>query len=113
MQKITRIVRGCDLLETTAKQILMMQTLGSESPEYAHIPVIVDEHGLKLSKQNHAKALSENTENNLKRACLALGMCPPSDLSSAESILNWAIGAWDIKQLKNQKQISEAKVSLG
>lgn len=98
-QRITHIVRGSDLLETTAKQVFLFQLLGKTAPEYAHIPVIVNPQGLKLSKQNGAPALDATTPSlNLWRAFEALGACPPTALQTASVAhllaWGWTIGIW-------------------
>lgn len=112
-QGITNVVRGNDLLETTPKQVLLMQVLGASAPSYAHIPVLVDDQGRKLSKQNHATPInSDHAFSNLKQACHALRLFPPSSFNDTNSLLNWAINSWDISQLKNQKQICEAETRL-
>lgn len=73
-QGITDVVRGDDLLDTTARQIFLYQILGKQPPTYAHIPVVKDEHGNKLSKQNHAPAVNDSTaEKNLLAALDTLG----------------------------------------
>ena len=56
-QGITHIVRGQDLLSSTARQHQLAQALGLEPPSVMHVPLVFDERGLKLSKQNGAQAL--------------------------------------------------------
>lgn len=88
-QNITDIVRGDDLLDTTARQIFLYHILGHTPPTYAHIPVIKDSNGNKLSKQNHAPAVNDTTPlQNLCNALLALGVQPAE--GSIEDILNEA-----------------------
>lgn len=112
-QGITRVVRGYDLLETTPKHLLMMRVLNAKAPEYAHIPVIVDNQGRKLSKQNHAEPLApEHAFQNLRQACRALQLSIPSSAQNIDALLSCAIEAWDLHRLKNQKQIDEAATRL-
>jgi glutamyl-Q tRNA(Asp) synthetase len=59
-QGITHIVRGADLMDSTARQILLRRALGGQDqgvPDTLHVPLLCDSHGHKLSKQNHAPPL--------------------------------------------------------
>ena len=57
-QGITHIVRGQDLADNTARQILLQRALGLPPLQYLHMPLVLDVNGEKLSKQNGAQALS-------------------------------------------------------
>ena len=57
-QGITHIVRGNDLLDSSARQIALQETLSLPRPVYNHIPLLLDEAGRKLSKSEQAPALS-------------------------------------------------------
>ncbi|WP_213805630.1 tRNA glutamyl-Q(34) synthetase GluQRS [Granulicella sp. dw_53] len=54
---ITEVVRGRDLLKSTARQMLLQRALGLTSPEYFHTPLLVDSEGNRLAKRHDALAL--------------------------------------------------------
>ena len=56
-QGITDIVRGEDLADNTARQMLLQRALGLPTPRYLHTPLVLGADGEKLSKQNGARAL--------------------------------------------------------
>ena len=92
-QKISRVVRGADLLEPTARQISLFKQLGHTVPEYAHVPLAVTGPGFKLSKQNHAPAINiDDPIPELLRALSFLGLDVTDDmkLSNVEEVLTWA-----------------------
>lgn len=73
-QGVTDIVRGEDLLGSTARQQLLARLLGLSAPSVLHVPVIYDNRGLKLSKQNGAKGINlSNPLGVLQQAWQALG----------------------------------------
>ncbi len=55
---VTDVVRGRDLLGSTARQILLHRLLGHRPPRFAHHPLIVDRHGRKLSKREGGETLA-------------------------------------------------------
>ena len=94
---ITHVVRGVDLLDNTPRQIHLLEKLGWPVPQYLHIPLITNESGQKLSKQNKAKALElHNPESNLVSALTFLNqILPPAEQQeSLATILNWATEHW-------------------
>ena len=94
---ITHVVRGLDLLDNTPRQLYLMSLLNMPAPQYLHLPLITNESGQKLSKQNQAKALDLNTvENNLLAALSFLHQAkPPVQLKhDKQQILSWAIQHW-------------------
>lgn len=95
-QGITHIIRGSDLLDTTAKQVHLQQSLGYSTPAYYHIPVISNAQGQKFSKQNHAPALKrESAAANLRDALrFLLQPPPPAKITQTGELLNFAIENW-------------------
>jgi len=74
LQGITDIVRGTDLLDSTARQRVLARCLGYAPPRVLHVPLIRDAQGRKLSKQNHAPALDlARPVQTLQRAWRCLG----------------------------------------
>ena len=102
MQEITHIVRGYDLLSSTPRQIYLQQLLDLPTPNYAHIPIIVNALGQKLSKQHFAEPIDlENAPSLLVSALQFLGMTPPSSLIGAApaSLMAWGTEQWDIQRV--------------
>lgn len=97
-QGITHVVRGRDLLDSTPHQILLHRLLGAQPPRFAHVPLLLDVHGDKLSKQNHAPALDDTrAASNLLYCLRVLGQPPPpAELhDDCHAILQWAVARWD------------------
>lgn len=108
-QGITEIVRGSDLFFSTPRQVLLQQLLNLKTPQYAHIPVILDNQGFKLSKQTYADEVSTDAvEETLIRVLNYLNLKPPEQLSfgSKHEILNWAVKHWKLSLIKKQKTLS-------
>lgn len=101
-QKITHIVRGNDLLSSTARQILLFDTFESTIPQFAHVPLVMANNKQKLSKQNKAPEIDNDKASfNLFSALEFLNQSPPSILKneSTEVILQWAINHWKMDDI--------------
>jgi len=88
-QGITDVVRGEDLADNTARQILLQRALGLPTPRYLHTPLVRGDNGEKLSKQNGAAALNlQDPLTALNQAAQALGL-PPQAGPVPEALLFW------------------------
>lgn len=107
-QGITTVIRGCDLLEPTAKQLSLINMLDGSEPKYGHVPLAISKHGFKLSKQNKAPAIDlKNPQSSLISALLFLGQNPPEELilAKVDEIIIWAIEHWAIDKVPKQQKI--------
>ena len=96
-QGITHVVRGVDLLDSTPRQIYLQKLLGYPALEYMHLPVVVNNQGKKLSKQNLATPLDiSNPVAQLIATVSFLGQEPPTELlkNSISSFWEWAVKNW-------------------
>ena len=57
LMHINQVVRGADLLSSTARQILLYEALGFTVPTFAHVPLLLDEQGKRLAKRDQAAGL--------------------------------------------------------
>lgn len=74
-QGITDVVRGEDLADNTARQIVLQNALGLPTPRYLHTPLVLGPNGEKLSKQNGAQALDlSDPQAALDTAARTLGL---------------------------------------
>jgi glutamyl-Q tRNA(Asp) synthetase len=98
---MTHVVRGADLLESSARQIWLLGCLGWPVPGYAHLPVAVDAHGEKLSKQTHARPVDAARPEVLWHALAFLGQEPPPALlhARAPALWAWAKGHWQLARV--------------
>jgi glutamyl-Q tRNA(Asp) synthetase len=88
-QGITDVVRGEDLADNTARQILLQQALGLRTPAYLHTPLVLGANGEKLSKQNGAQPL--NTTDPLRALNAA---ARPLGLRAKAGNLAQALASW-------------------
>ena len=87
-QRITQIVRGADLLDSTPRQIALARALGVGLFRYAHVPVLVSSLGEKLSKRAGSRRLAEAVDRgqlpDIVAALLStLGQAPTLDRARA------------------------------
>jgi glutamyl-Q tRNA(Asp) synthetase len=96
-QGITDVVRGADLLDSTARQMLLQRALQLPGVTYMHLPLAVDASGVKLSKSGDAPDSGHAAPAALVVAVLEfLRQAPPPELKRArlDEIWTWARQHW-------------------
>ncbi len=94
-QGITHIVRGEDLTDNTARQIVLQHALGLPTPSYLHTPLVLGVNGEKLSKQNGAEALNlSDPLAALQHAARCLDLPEVSTLPHVADALQAWVQAW-------------------
>lgn len=98
---VTDVVRGGDLLPSTAQQLFLSDLLGFKRPQFLHLPVCFGADGRKLSKQNHAPALrlgnallNLHTAMHTLQAAFKTPLPAMKDFESPHTLLAWATHAW-------------------
>lgn len=110
-QGITDVVRGADLIDSTARQILLQRRLGLPTPRYAHVPVALNTVGEKLSKQTGAPPIDPaQVAMTLAQTLRFLGHPPPIDLPP-EDLLAWAVTHWALQRVPRARSLSAPRAS--
>lgn len=97
-QHISHVVRGEDLTDNTARQLLLQEALGFRHPRYLHTPLVLGVNGEKLSKQNAAKALDLRSPKAIglamQTAASALGLSTQKQTVNDDAGLQLALALW-------------------
>jgi glutamyl-Q tRNA(Asp) synthetase len=115
-QGVTHVVRGADLLGSTARQIHLQNLLGWPRPAYAHLPVATNAAGEKLSKQTLARAVDADSPARALVAALAfLGQNPPIELAAAPvgELWTWAREQWRLENVPHALLLPAPEISAG
>ncbi|WP_114416656.1 tRNA glutamyl-Q(34) synthetase GluQRS [Marinospirillum perlucidum] len=109
---VTHLVRGIDLLDSTPWQMNLLRYLAPDAADfdYAHLPVIVNAEGQKLSKQNLAPALDTRQSSELiYRALVALNQPVPPECRQlpCEELLDLAVRHWQAEAIPGKTHIYE------
>jgi len=114
-QGITHVVRGADLIDSTARQIYLQRLLGLPTPQYAHLPVAVNWAGEKLSKQTLAPPVdAARPLPALFDVLKFLGQQPPEALAGASlaEYWQWALAHWRIERVPKLLRIAASDRAL-
>ncbi len=93
LMAINQVIRGADLLSSTARQMALFEELGFAVPVFGHVPLVVDAQGARLAKREHAAgvgALREagvSPERVLGALAASCGLCSPGERLSARELL--------------------------
>ena len=101
-QQITHVIRGYDLFDSTARQIMLLNALDKPLATYAHLPVATNTDGQKLSKQSFAAAIDNNLASaNLIKALGFLGQNIDDEMENSppETILHRATKTWTLSKV--------------
>jgi glutamyl-Q tRNA(Asp) synthetase len=99
-QGITDVVRGQDLTDNTARQILLQRALHLSTPRYLHTPLVLGPNGEKLSKQNGAQALdTAHPLAALNQAAAVLGLAEQQE--HADALAQWVAQWRDLNLTSN------------
>ncbi len=104
---VTDVVRGADLLDSSARQCYLQDLLGLPRPRYAHLPVATNAAGEKLSKQTLATAVDTlPAAAALVAALRFLGQNPPTALAHAalDEVWQWARAHWTLAAVPRVRQ---------
>jgi glutamyl-Q tRNA(Asp) synthetase len=101
-QGVTHVVRGADLLDNTPRQIHLQRLLGAQTPDYAHVPLLMEPDGRKLAKSSRSVQLDGDSPlPTLVKVFDLLNLSPPPELGQATvpAAWDWAIGRWNIDRV--------------
>lgn len=99
---VNQVVRGADLLGSSARQVYLWELLGRTAPEYYHLPMVLGPDGDKLSKRHGGPAISSGSASTLLFSALSfLGQAPAGELKNAapEELLAWGVENFRVGQV--------------
>ena len=113
---VTEVVRGCDLLGSTPRQIYLQHLLGLPTPHYAHIPLLMSPDGRRLSKRDRDLDLGElRTRFGTPEALLGwlagqTGIAPDATPRSAEQLVEHF--SWDVIRTHRENIVMDERTGM-
>jgi glutamyl-Q tRNA(Asp) synthetase len=107
-QEVTRVVRGADLLASTPWQIDLQRALALPTPSYAHLPLLLEPDGRKLSKSARAVPIDPGSAPAALVSTLThLSQAPPPGLARAPvaEVWKWAFDHWNPQALVGKSDL--------
>lgn len=108
-QEITHIIRGYDLLDSTPMQLALYQALDKTPPVFGHFPVIISDCGQKLSKQNLAPPINDQTAlSNLLKVLRLANIHLKEPVTTCSQALEQACLQWNTGFLFGKRELGQA-----
>jgi len=107
-QGVTTIVRGVDLLDSTAAHVHLQGVLGLPTPRYYHLPVVVNDQKQKLSKQTGAAPIKARDPSSAAKVLRLFGIDVPSTMEHERpgALWRWALERWSIDSLRGKRELA-------
>jgi glutamyl-Q tRNA(Asp) synthetase len=113
---VTHVVRGYDLLDNTPRQSLLQRALDLPTPVYAHVPLLIDDRGNKLSKSTQAPPVEPRQASTaVWNALETLRCAPPRELFGAppQRLLAWAAEHCSLARVAGMDEVQASRSDLG
>jgi glutamyl-Q tRNA(Asp) synthetase len=108
-QQVSNVVRGADLLPSTGWQIALQGALGSPTPGYAHLPLVLEKNHEKLGKSRHSVPVEPALASSCLTAVLRLLRQPfPAELENdtPTRLLAWAARNWSVEAFAGVRSVT-------
>ena len=103
-QGVTEVVRGDDLIPSTARQILVYRALGAEPPAYGHAPLVVGPDGKRLAKRHGESRIAALRRNRVPSARVVAALAKWSGLPPLEKPSD-LVPYWDWSKLSRERVV--------
>lgn len=105
-QGITEVVRGCDLIEASCRQLSLYHDFNLSAPQWLHLPLACVKQGVKLSKQNHAQPIdTQYPQASLNAALAFLGQAPVDNHANLAHMLDQAVAQFQLSSIPRQAEM--------